>query len=362
LLPLDCAAVAAQRMRADWGSRCRSWGRYAAQRERAPSPQRTGVTAAGLMSSRQQQRPLFQLGPTLVARELAPDRLRSSRRAADACRLGIAVPVLGPLRGPAGASSLATDDRCHCRGAYVLQAATAAPVPAWPSTCGEGACSRSTAQQAPCSGCVPTGDRGVGLGAAARPSGSELPRHRGSVSLPRGLCHPGSNSGPCSSLAEHLWRGSLLPFGCAAVAVQRMRADWGSRCRSWGRCTAQRERAPSPRMTGVTAAGLMSSRQQQRPLFQLGRALVARELAPARLRSRRRAPVGAGWGSRCRSWGRYAAQRERAPSPQRTGVVAAAGVMSSRQQQRTLFQLGPTLVARELAPVRLRSSRRAADA
>ncbi len=44
-----------------------------------------------------------------VARELAPARLRSSRKPAGAVCLVLRIwQVLGPLRGPAGASSLAT--------------------------------------------------------------------------------------------------------------------------------------------------------------------------------------------------------------------------------------------------------------
>ena len=46
-------------------------------------------------------------------------------------------------------------------------------------------------------------------------------------------------------------------------------------------------------------------------VFQTAPSTVARELAPARLRSRRKT-----CNCSCRVWGRFAAQREQAPSPQ----------------------------------------------
>ncbi|SFW36795.1 hypothetical protein SAMN03159439_01505 [Pseudomonas sp. NFACC04-2] len=51
----------------------------------------------------------FEKNNGAVARELAPARLRSSRKPAGAMYLMLRIwQVLGPLRGPAGASSLAT--------------------------------------------------------------------------------------------------------------------------------------------------------------------------------------------------------------------------------------------------------------
>ncbi|SDX42636.1 hypothetical protein SAMN03159474_03014 [Pseudomonas sp. NFACC08-1] len=61
-------------------------------------------------------------------------------------------------------------------------------------------------------------------GAAAPPSGSKLPRHKRSMVFQSGsspaLCrHPMHGRSPMSWASELLWRGSLLPLGCAADAT-----------------------------------------------------------------------------------------------------------------------------------------------
>ena len=149
LLPLECAALPL------FG------GRFATQWEQAPSPQGAvfwlaiGEERSALQALRRKSRRV----QNIVARELAPAGVRS------------APAFLGPLRDPTGASSLATGERLF--GLPLVEDAVRFKTPAYTAPgarhCGEGACSRWSAQ------------RSRFLGAASRPSGSKLPRHRGAV-------------------------------------------------------------------------------------------------------------------------------------------------------------------------------------
>ncbi|QDV93393.1 hypothetical protein FFH90_003310 [Pseudomonas sp. ATCC 43928] len=83
--------------------------------------------------------------------------------------------------------------------------------------------------------------------AAERASTTPIPRQ--SINpVARGLAPVGLQSSPKISRPPHnLWRGSLLPLDCEAVAkpnhsVQLTKRD----CRLWGCYAAQREQAPSP--------------------------------------------------------------------------------------------------------------------
>jgi len=69
----------------------------------------------------------------------------------------------------------------------------------------------------------------------------------------------GATAFPSSS--THLWRGSLLPLGCAAVVkpaevILLKELD----CRFWGRCAPQREQAPSPQLLALPGLVTWSSR------------------------------------------------------------------------------------------------------
>ncbi len=104
-----------------------------------------------------------------------------------------------------------------------------------------------------------------------------------------------------------------------------------SDCRIWGRFAAQRERAPSPQseqrwVQSQRASGRGSILLPTGSFNVCGKCPkslkesdppVARELAPAGLRSSPKPNAGSGQVHfDCRIWGRFAAQRERAPSPQ----------------------------------------------
>ncbi|SFS55773.1 hypothetical protein SAMN03159306_01081 [Pseudomonas sp. NFACC48-1] len=87
--------------------------------------------------------------------------------------------------------------------------------------------------------------------AAAPPSGSKLPRHKRSMVFQSGsspaLCrHPMHGRSPMSWASELLWRGSLLPLGCAADATVAglEHLQWFGE--NGGGCATQREQAPSP--------------------------------------------------------------------------------------------------------------------
>ncbi|SDU42613.1 hypothetical protein SAMN05216475_3186 [Pseudomonas synxantha] len=131
--------------------------------------------------------------------------------------------------------------------------------------CGEGACSRWSAQ------------RSRFLGAASRPSGSKLPRHRErffGLPLAKNAARfkrSGVNRVECKTL----WRGSLLPLECAALPL------------FWGRFATQREQAPSPQGSGCLACHWWRTQCASRPRRTPRRVqdIVARELAPAGVRS-----------------------------------------------------------------------------
>ncbi len=187
LLPLDCAAVPNPGAPVCQADRIQiAWGRYATQREQAPSPQqRSGINNCNTAIAPEacRRRPIFRHAHHPVARKLAPAGLRSSPKP---WRLGVSGRShsngLGLLRNPAGASSLATT---AVRDKQLQHRDSARGVPAAPNlqartpSRGEGACSRWTAQQSQT--LAPRCVRQIAfkwLGVAAQPSGSKLPRHR----------------------------------------------------------------------------------------------------------------------------------------------------------------------------------------
>ena len=134
------------------------------------------------------------------------------------------------LRSRAGASSLAT---MVCTSRKEVSAAGA------PSRCnrdetpstdprGEGACSRWAAKRPQSQ---PSGsnwiNRFAGFAPAAQSSGSKLPRHHGVYIQKRGIscrCRQfvAMVAGDETPNTAPLWRGSLLPLGCAAAPFLRL--------------------------------------------------------------------------------------------------------------------------------------------
>ncbi len=180
-----------------------------------------------------------------------------------------------------------------------------------------------------------------------------------------------------SARRDPRWRGSLLPLGCAAV----VNPD-DSVCleKAGGRFATQREQAPSPQGCG-------SGEGEGEGEHCATRLLVLRpDIAPMMfLHSARRDPRWRGSllplgcaavvnpdDSVCleKAGGRFATQREQAPSPQGCGSGEGEGegehcatrFFGSAPRYRpddvlAQRQVRPT-VARELAPARLRSSRK----
>jgi len=190
-----------------------------------------------------------------VARELAPARLRSSRKTAEpgspdeSHRLG-----QGPLRSPAGASSLATIRIREKIGHY--RSGTHAGWEPWrdhppvarelaPSPQSESGRKLATTRPGTHAGSKPLRDHppvarelaparlrssrksaepdrpdenaSTGPGAAAQPSRSKLPCHNQSQGENWPLPALGRMLALSPGVIILLWRGSLLPLGCAAV-------------------------------------------------------------------------------------------------------------------------------------------------
>src|SRR5471032_171511 len=156
--------------------------------------------------------------------------------------------ILGPLRSPARASSLATDARSH-RGRRLIRYCQGPGPPHCVGArffCGEGACSRLSAQHSQSLWYV------ADFGAASQPGASKLARHR--RSLPQGAAFdqilPRTWATTLRRSEVFLWRGSLLPLERAALTKSVV-------CRRfWGRFAARREQARSPQTLAPTGGGV----------------------------------------------------------------------------------------------------------
>ncbi|MDR6160594.1 hypothetical protein QE391_000222 [Pseudomonas fluorescens] len=184
MLPLGCAAVAKSDCTVDQADRsCMGWDCCAVQREQAPSPQKGCIAP--------DYRPLPPSSPCLAASEkplpLLPGHSRGARPPISA-NFPHRRPALLPLK-----------HRCPC---------------------GEGACSRSAAQQSQnlTARCIRRTAGGGGWDCCAVQREQAPSPQKGCIAPDYRPLPP---SPPCLAASEtplSLWRGSLLPLGCAAVA------------------------------------------------------------------------------------------------------------------------------------------------
>jgi len=171
-----------------------------------------------------------------------------------------------------------------------------------------------------------------GFGAALRPSASLLPRHRGYsdvVGAEQYQLRSVSSFCATERIIRHrpVWRGSSLPLGGAAVASRYLRRTGKDALAGFG-AAVRPSGSKLPRHRGVfrcSRGGAIPAPKCERLLRTRTNnstsPCVAREQARARRRSQRQ-PVSASNREGCiaRIWGRLAAQREQAPSPQ-GGVI-----------------------------------------